>query len=399
MGIRFFDSIKPAFKREGKNRKVKVVFLTQHPNVWPSTESVWKAFAGDPRCDTKIVQLPFFHDSFKNQSQIYNYLKERNIPFETEKTYDIAKEKPDIVFFQNPYDSTRPSEYYLDNVRKITKYIVYIPYALDVVGGNDSIKIRFNLPMHNLAWKIIVRSENYKEYFKKYCNSGDSRVYALGHPKFDGIYNIKNVDVDPRWLEKINNRKVLMWNAHFSINENCWSTYNIWKDVILNMFHNNTDMVLLMRPHPLLFERLKMFGMIDQDGLNKFRMELDKSDNIILDETKDYRQAFKISDGLMTDAGSFLLEYLPSGKPILYLINKKGPGLMDNDLIKNYYIAEKEKDISAFIEMVAKGEDALYKERMKIVPKYFPNLDGKVGKRINEFIVSEYLKDSKNTED
>lgn len=374
-----------------ENRKIKVRFFTQLPSVWPSTESVWKAFNENEKCDTKIVQLPFIHDSYKDSKGIDKYLIQRNISYIMYDKYDIYEDKPDVVFFQNPYDSTRPKEFSFENISKVTDKIVYIPYALDIGGGKESIKWQFKLNVQRKAWRVIARSDNYKEFYLKFCDNNPLNIVVLGHPKFDYIYNMlkSEFQISKGWIEKIGGRKVIMWNPHFSVDGGYWSTFLIWKDFIFNVFNKRNDLVLLMRPHPLLFERLKKLDKYNDVDIENLRKFISNSDNIILDETDNYKDAFKISDALITDAGSFMIEYLPIKKPIMYLPNENGVGIYDNRLLKNYYIGKKEEDILNFINMISNDEDKLFDIRTKNMINEIPFFDGKIGNRIMEYIISQ----------
>lgn len=391
-----FSNLRNDEKNKNSNNKIKVVFFAQAPQIWPSTESVWKAFDNDSRCITQVVQLPFLHDSYIKHEIISKYLEEKNIEYRMYYEYDIAEDKPDFVLFQNPYESTRPIAFQFDTINKIVKRTVYIPYGIDIGGGKENIEWQFNLPVQKFSWKVIARSKRHKMMFEKYCDSHGRNVIGIGHPKFDGIYKILNEDIKAPddWIKKINGRKVLLWNPHFSVDGgDAWSTFEKWVDVILQLFNANKDVFLLIRPHPLLFDRLILLKKMNEQQIEEFRNMIKESDNILLDETDDYKQSFFLSNGIMTDAGSFLLEYLPTKKPILYLPNDKGPGLYDDSLVDHYYIGRKREEIEDFIMMIYHGEDPLYDKRMDTLKEHLPDVDGCIGERIKEYLIDQFLQE------
>ena len=85
----------------------------------------------------------------------------------------------------------------------------------------------------------------------------------------------------------------------------------------------------------------------------------------------------------MADAGSFLLEYLPTTKPILYLKDPDGPGLNKSGAFTSqYYRAGNFDEIRRFISMVTEGEDPGREERLRLVSEELVRIDGQIGKSI-----------------
>jgi len=389
-------SLKNMQTGEENNRKIKVVFLVQTPSVWLSTESVWKAFNEDERCLTQIVQLPFFHHKSLqlNDRSIGNYLVKKGIKFKYWDEFDLIEEMPDVVFFQLPYDSTRPQEYSFEYISKLVRRTVYIQYGLGVAAG-EILDYDFKLPIDQKAWRIIARSERYKNMFRKYCPTGDSNVVVLGHPKMDVIYNLQNIDVGHDFNDKIMGRKTIMWNPHHSIEKGEWSTFLEWWRTILDAFEARKEMVLIIRPHPLLFGNLKKKPG-GNELLEEFNKTVNEMENVILDLSDNYLQAFKVSDAMISDASSLLMEYFPTRKPIMYLPKKDGGGLSDDgDIVNYFYQGTKESDIKAFLDMVLKGEDPMYEKRISQIDEYLYRFDGKAGYRIKEHIISSIISEGK----
>ncbi|MGG3799025.1 glycosyltransferase [Metabacillus fastidiosus] len=369
-------------------QKLKVVFLVQLPSIWPSTESVWKAFKDDNRCEVQIVQLPFYHHNYddKINKNIGSYLFQKNIPFTYWYDYKLENEKPDVVFFQNPYDSTRPVEYSFERVSKIVRRTVYIHYCLDMLGG-EVLDYQFKLPTAVHSWKVFVRSEKYRDMFEKYAPNRGSHIVVTGHPKMDILFNLESTIVNKELEEQIKNRKVFLWNPHHTLGENEWSTFIKWQELLLNLAEKSADMFLIIRPHPLLFGNLKRY--FGNEFVSTFISKVTSMENVMLDLSDDYKEVFKISDALISDASSLLLEYLPTKKPIMYLPKKNGVGLNDDgDVVNYFYKGLEEKDIDNFINLILNNEDPMYHERTSQIEKYLFKFDGKAGYRIKENVIS-----------
>jgi 2-polyprenyl-3-methyl-5-hydroxy-6-metoxy-1,4-benzoquinol methylase len=143
---------------------------------------------------------------------------------------------------------------------------------------------------------------------------------------------------------------------------------------------------------------MKRNAIWDYDEEMTFINEIKKCENMALDIDSSYHFAFSISDALMTDAGSFLLEYLPTEKPILYLHHPKGYGLNDEiEIIKdNYYIAKNSEDIIHYFDMISKNNDPKKQKRINIINEALFSTDGKSGERILDHIKRSLYQEKSN---
>lgn len=366
---------------------VRVTFFFQVPDTWPIWATVWEIMSQDSRVDAKIVCMPFIHDEDGVEARMRSFLAERDLPFVHHSAYDLEADAPDVVFFQNPYDSTRPEEYAAHRLAALGIRLAYIPYCLDMVGGPDNLRWQYDLDLQRLAWRIFARSPRHGRMFAKYCRAGNAHVVVTGHPKYDrfaqGVLAARTGPI----AEALGGRRAVLWTPHFSIEEGGWSTYLQYGETILSAFEARSDLALIIRPHPLFFPRLRKVGVLDEAGERAFRERL-KASGMILDESGDYAEAFACSEALMADAGSFLLEYLPTEKPILYLDQPLGPGLNDEgSVVQGYYQVNGEADVRDFIDMVARGEDPLKDRRLAQIKEFIPFIDGHAGRRIAEHVI------------
>lgn len=389
---------KPGVASENTS-KIKVDFFLQIPQGWTSLESVWKAFREDDRFEARIIQVPYINNRGKEfNDDIRNFLISRNLPFIPWYFYDIDAEKPAIVFFQNPYDVNRPPGFHASEVCRKTR-AVYVPYGLEIGGGNTNYDRQFNLFLQNNAWLICSRSLRNKNMYKKYCRRGDENVIVTGHPKLDAIYNLDKFAVDEQMARIVAGKKVFLWNPHFRIDdfEEKWSTFNKFKDAMLDIFEKREDAFLIIRPHPILLENMKTASEEIIPGITRFKNRINNMANVYFDTMFDYRHSFALSDALLSDASSFLLEYLPTQKPIVYLRNNEGPGLNDDgDIVNYYYVADTQDDIEKYVDMIIRGQDPMKETRLAKIEEYLYIIDGQAGKRIKEAVANKYLMETGN---
>jgi len=391
--VRFHSNMRRDWNRLQRilqTKTIRIDFLFQMPEVWSSWETIWESCVSDERIKCRLILLPFLHGSAPDVGRARRFLAQKGYPFTDLSAYDLDRDPPDIVFVQNPYDSTRPEEFNTSALLERGIKIVYVPYGLDVGGGEENIRWQYDLDTQRKAWRIFVRSEIHRRMYAEHCQSGNEHVIVSGHPKMDRIVAQRMQRLDgPVAAER--DGRVVLWCPHFSVGGKGWSTYDKLVDPILSYFKAHPNMTLIVRPHPLFFPTLRAQGLLDEGGEAALRQRLSEG-NIRLDEAESYIPSFDASDALMADAGSFLLEYLPTGKPILYLENPYGPGLNETgSFVSNYYQARDKEGVTIFLDMVSKGHDPKRDKRIALLKEQFFRLDGGVGRSIKDHVVEAYM--------
>lgn len=361
----------------------KVAILCQLPESWGNVHSVWQALIDCPDISVTVIVLPFIHKDYEWERQrTEEYLDFLNVPYVGWDEINIREAGFSGVVFTSPYDETRPSEYSFKALKDVIPYTVYIPYGLEVGGGGLNIALQYCQPAAADSSAVFVRSDAARAMYEKYCPRGAEHVYVYGHPRMDGFFNFEDFSVDPGLLEEINGRTAVLWNAHFSFDEDLWSTFDIFAFDILEACAERPDIALIFRPHPLLWKKLINVGAFDRSGIELLKLELQRK-GVILDERVDHRHAFKASAAMLSDVGTFLMEYLAVGKPCLYLVNPHGLGLNEEGkkVVENYRSAATAWEICEFLDEVSSGS-CLFNIDEVAVKDFFHIFDGCAGNRI-----------------
>lgn len=373
---------------------VRIAFLVQHPQGWTSLESVWRAMAEDPAFAPVIIAAPYRHPypSEGGPDAIFGFLTKQGVPFVRWEQFPLKPGFADVVFVQNPYDITRPAPLRTRELLKLVPRLAYVPYGLEIGGGNTNATNQFNLPLQQAAWAIFARSPRHRAMFAKHCAAGDQHVTVTGHPRLDLLQAIEKLPACAALSRFARGRKIIFWNPQFDIRADGtgYSTFLLWQDFLLQEFTLRQDLALVIRPHPLFFGALESRRIWSREQVDAFVHRVEHSGNIVIDRDASYLPVFGVSAAMLSDASTFLLEYAATGKPFLYLHNAKGPSLnSDGEFIRAHaYSAETAEAIKAFLDQVACGQDPRATERNAAYPEVMHRPAGGVAAAIKDQLLA-----------
>lgn len=345
--------------------KFEIVFLPYKASMWDSLESIWAAAKGDPLCSCRVIPIPYYD---KNPDGSFNIMHDETdefpeyVPVIHYQQYDLKENKPDIIYFHNPYDkfnhvtSVHPS-FYSSELKNCTNLLIYVPYFV-----SDE-----NLPNHLcetmgvfMADKVIVQSEAIKEIYqkayiealgkeqkKKEAEGGsvnsvfwdlinkkaEEKFLALGSPKIDKVlYHMKHYARIPKeWekiirqrsgkqgLEDISEIKIILYNT--SITDLLFYREKAIRKMkyVIEVFKKRKDAVLLWRPHPLNEATMKsMAPGIYKEYLQIIEEYRQKAYGIY-DDSADIHRAISLADAYYGDSHSSIIEMFGiTGKPIMF---------------------------------------------------------------------------------
>lgn len=373
------------------NRKINVIILVEWAYVWNKVYSLYEEMISDKQYNCTIVAINIKDPSVNsddNYPQFISFLIENGIPFIAEEKFDIEHSDIDVIIYTNPYDHHH-EKFDVNYISSKGIKIVYIPYATQFFINNSNSQMFFNLPIHNLAWRIYARSAREKERYRRYCSRGDEHVVIAGQPFTDYMLSHKTNFNKGRYI------KFFLWSLN-NIPPEEGGTFLDYYNYILEIFTKNDNIALIIRPHPLFVLSVLRLGIITETQLQNFFNKCAAMHNVFFDENPDIAETFCISDALLSEPSSLLIEYLPANKPVLVLVNKNTPSwkkypIDDSDIINIHYLGNSNKSIYDFIYMVLKGKDYKKKLRNSSVSTYYEYMDKKCGYRIKEDIKNNIL--------
>lgn len=391
-----------------KNR-YKAVFMPYKASMWTSLESIWIAAREDPDCDAVVMPLPYYDISdINNIKEMYEGDKFPDyVPITDYRQYDLAVQEPEMGFIHNPYDDINNltrihSQFFSKELKKYIQCLVYSPYLTIAAYTEGASDFQYASPGIYNSDKIVAQSEKVSQIFQYYGHEKD-KLIVKGSPKIDAVITKQKMKLEmPReWKRKLHG-KVFLLNTHLSYLPKAFTitgTINNYATKylkeLMSIFIDNKECSLIWRPHPL--SRAMLEGRFREclGFFNDMEEKINCSSNCIMDNTDDYMIAFQHSDALISTYSSLINEYMVTGKPVM-IFQKQQPADADARApIKrnlNYFKFGPEKiTFSEFVDMVMKGKDPKYQERMRMLEHAFLNMNGNAGKEIYNEVVQSIL--------
>lgn len=387
------ELVKSAFEVDFPNKK-EIVFLPYKASMWDSLESVWMAAKADPECEVYVIPIPYYDrnpdgtfGTFHYEGDMYpDYLEVTSY-----EEYNIEDRCPDIIYIHNPYDeynlvtSVAP-DFYSHNLKKYTKCLVYIPYFLAGYYFNEQ-KAVFNIPrcINNIdIW--ILQGEMQKKIFSINKQIADKLV-VLGSPKIDKMVHLSGKTLDAKLEKKIQGRNTILVNTSISriLNDQQWFTK--MRQLIM-LFQQRKDLFMIWRPHPLLFATISAMRSNKMKEMEEIVDLVNELDNTYIDMTPSADCAIAVSDGLISDYSSLVLQYTAIEKPVLLTVGKskfRETRLVCGDYFSNYFMQDGET-VEDFFEMIKNKNDYKKVERMRYFRNSIVNTDGTCGEKIHAYI-------------
>lgn len=376
--------------------KCKVLFLAQEFSVWPSLESVYLAMRDDERFEPDIVYVPFHHPNKEADISEIKHYEHSGLKVYKHTEYDVSACCPDIVFYVKPYDENIVQGYRSSEIEKIVDRLIYIPYGMEF--SRNLFLYGYRASLHYKAWKHVAYGDAVKGFACEEGYNAGRNIAVWGHPKAD-IYRIQ-YEAPEAWKEKIRNKRVLLWCPHHTImpGPEKTSTWLEFSQTILKSVRQNPEIVLLLRPHPLLFPALVHNGLMSQEELDTFIRDELSGDQIILDDSGDYRVAISVSEGLITDGTTFAIEYLYSGKPYMITTQSVENFYWPQEMAKALYIGTTPEEVEQFIRMFSMQNDPKREVRTAFAGKtFFRPEHMTVGAYISEQVIHETINEEQRT--
>lgn len=378
-------SLMQAVKKVKSKKKLKIIFYVSEKAKW-SSDSLFRELKKYKNIEVNIA-LPFHISSICYESNLRFFEKiDKDIiklNLTDGKPQSLLDFEPDIVFYQQPWEIDESN--LCENISK-SCLCAYIPYGYMLIESDYA---HYYLPFHFSLWRYFAESAEHKKLLTRKNKFLGQSTYNFGYPKID-IFKEKTPSVK--------SQKTVIYAPHWSIKgcHICYSTFdkNCW--YFLEKAKSTPDIEWIFKPHPILIQSVITQGFMTCEEYCDYVREWENLPNAKVITDGNYMEEFLDTDALITDSVSFLAEYLPSKKPIVYLSNGSNVGfnIIAKKMMKDYYKVETTQEIDRiFDRVIVKGDDYLYKKRMKAL-KYVADNKIPAGEGIAKHLLQTFELDS-----
>lgn len=385
-----------------QGRKIRVAFFLDSSAKFPGA-NVYRIMNEHPLFDPFVILYTLKEAHLDDEHEWGAYLDElkclRKRGFKVYSGYNqkrnfisIEDFNPDIVFV---------SPFYLDSVclqlsqtlLNVNFLVCQLNYGFNVC---NSYEYHYNNRQVNSAWKYFVETrEDYAE-LRRYSMHFGFNTVLTGSPKMD-IYSepLENIHIP----DKMDNGKPIViyaphWTVKYHVDVHDLASFDLYKDFFLDLVKKNPQYNFVYKPHPTLETRLAELGIMPREKYRAWVNEWNELPNGLYVFDDSYIELFRKSDLLITDSGSFIFEWLPTGKPCMYLVNPRrnsdtfleGFSIQARKILQSYYLCHDEEEITdTFHKLMHIGEDPLKNARYVIEKEIFPEI-GTASSKIVDYL-------------
>ena len=397
--VRFFRCMKTAYYRKNltfkKDGKIRVAFIINMPEVWTSLQPVYEQMSVDPRFETYIIAQPkrisnpAVNDAFAFLNS--KYLNVINAYMGEGQWFDPKQLNIEYTFYTRPYNEYHP----LLEPSETRKYSItcHIPYGY-ILSSGDIFDTCYNGSfLCNCSVLFDCSRSALNLNYKRFGLAAKARLINLeflGFPRFDLLQRNNGRS------DKKNGEFTILWTPRFPTPGNGFNIaghfLDYYKDLI-QYAQNNEGVRVIIRPHPLMFERFRSLRILTADKIEKIKREIEEAKNVEFDVNKDYRISFEKADLLVSDFSSLIIEYYYLDKPIILCDDLEDLLEEAARINQTIYHCSDWNEMKHMIDGIKAGNDPLSQKRSALIDE-LAEVNESSGHRIIEYIASDYVKHS-----
>lgn len=308
----------------GTKTKIRVAFVVMHRAVW-KLDSVFRSMLVHPQFEPFVVIAPQIGVDetymLAEQRRFEAFFVERGWPVHVgarradgDAPGTLRHLRPDIVFLTTPHRLTTPAFYDTALENCLT---CYVPYSMDVSHYSNS-QTQYNLPFHNVVWKIFAPHRISLRTFQQVQDLGGGNAELSGYPGIESL--LEETSGDP-WKRQPHSKLRIIWAPHHTIDvpELPYANFLQYATLFQELVTRHSDTIQWsFKPHPLLKQKLLVEPGWGPERTEAYFEFWQHHDSAQLD-LGEYAELFRTSDAMIHDSGSFVAEYLYVDKPVMFL--------------------------------------------------------------------------------
>lgn len=356
------------------SKPIKVLFLVRENSKW-SYQSLYEEMISSSEFEPLVVvsMLWLSHigkdKTRANISEDFEFFSKKGInvdyAYKNGSYVDLREFNPDIVFYDQPWDLPE-----IHRPEMVSEFALtcYVPYGFSI----GLYKKDYTQDFHKLLYKMFLEHDYLKLRYEKMKKGNSKNCFVSGYPKLDSYLEpIKTNE----GIWKDSSKFKIIYAPHHSFEKNGLNMATFKKNgrFILEFAQKHPETTWVFKPHPRFKYALLKNDIMTESEIEEYYREWESVGKICT--TGDYFDIFKTSDLLITDGCSFLAEYMPTGNPIIQLMNKK-PLLSElgNMLLEGCYSLVGNQELDKVLDqLIVKKIDEKKEKRKEIVNKSLNN--------------------------
>lgn len=364
-----YANVLKKIKNKYKNHeKIRLAFLVSENSKWNAEELYNLAEKSDifePFVLVTLLTYVHFGDDKTRNNTEENFEFFKNSEKKVYYAYDIKKKEyidlrefsPDIVFYQQPWGIAENQE-----ITEVSKFALCCNFHYGLNLFQSKVE---NLPFYKKLFLYFVPNEQIADEFKSF---GYSNLKITGFPKLDAYKHLKPVQTGI---------KTVIYAPHFSYSPKSIlriGTFDKTGEKMLKFAKNHPEYNWVFKPHPVLRNELTNDKNYGEEYVKSYWEEWAKIGKIY--DQGNYFALFNSSDLLITDCSAFLLEYMPTNRPVIRFENPKSIKLnkFGEFVVSGVYGVKSFKEFeNCFNRLLIKNNDERLNQRKKIVDDVLKN--------------------------
>lgn len=346
--------------------RARAVFFVSSASMFPA-RPLFEAMLRDSCFDPYVCVIPdvrwrdssILRDMESCEAEMRTILPEGRLltvrPDEFELWPDVLADA-DIVCYPSPYE--------MSAFRYNPRYSVgrgFLPICVNY-GFYRSIYDRHVMGGQSYAfmWKAFFECEETLAEYRKCSAIGGTNGDLVGYIKMDRLAAI---------VPRPHARRRILLAPHHSVEGGtnkmlALANFIEYADYFLRLPDRYPEVDFVFRPHPFLFRVMAGQRKWSEARVAGYVERLKAKPNVIWSDGGDYFREFAESDGCIQDCGSFLVEYMFTGRPCCYMLKSPGDikekfAPLGETCLSHCYVAYDTPSIDKFIEdVVIGGHDA-----------------------------------------
>ena len=336
--------------------KITVAFIVFDNAIW-KYHSLYVLLDDDPKYLPYVIiakkkgisgyeRDELYSKSFEFFSSRYRLINQSDSSYSLQRRY-LKLISPDIIVNSIPYSYLDRPFLIESNLKRIT---IYGQYGVNLTNWKFVV-----VNSHNyLLSRMYVESKINLDIYSKWRELKVNNMAVSGPLKADQ-FNYGDKDNYYQWKQPHNKR--LIWAPHWTLEVahgkpeflgNFLEYHQLFQDMAVRYAN---EVTFCLKPHPLLKSQLYLHEQWGPNRTDEYFSFWENGDNTMLEEGE-YVELFNSSDAMIHDSGSFIVEYLYTGKTVAFIINQSSKGVFNEygDLaLDSIEIVSSERDIENFI--------------------------------------------------